>query len=174
MSFFRLSDLSHMQDQARSMPSTQAVARSPSHNRDGSEKIANVRQDDPSPQPLRSSKICERLVVTARSTARSCRSMSSYGRVLAASSRVLAASSRVLAASSRVLAARSEAVYFFRSNLCRFRSKFAYWALPLSLSSPWTMIFFLRNDKYGQEVKMCSKCPTSGIDSPPVRYVKGC
>ena len=49
---------------------------------------------------------------------------------------------RVLAASSRVLAARSQPVYFFfRSNLCRFRSKFA-WAFPLSMSSPWTMIFF--------------------------------
>ena len=42
-------------------------------------------------------KIRERLVVTPRSTPRSCRSMSSYG---------------------RVLAARSKPVYFFRSNLC--------------------------------------------------------
>ena len=39
-----------------------------------------------------------------------------------------------------MLAARLEPVYFFSSNLCRFRSKFA-WALPLSLSSLWTMIF---------------------------------
>ena len=148
---------------------------------------ANVRQKNPSPQTLRSPKIHERLVVTARSTAQSCRSMSSYrrvltassrvltasSRVLAASSRVLAASSRVLTASSRVLAARSEPVYFFRSNLCRFRSKFA-WALPLSLSSPWTMNFFLRNDKYGQEVKISSKFPTSAVASPHVKYVKGC
>ena len=37
--FLRLSDLSHTQEQARSMPSTQAVAPSPSHNRDGSEKV---------------------------------------------------------------------------------------------------------------------------------------
>ena len=81
---------------------------------------ANVRQKNPSPQTLRSPKIRERPVVTTRSTARSCRSMSSYG---------------------RVLAARSEPAYFFRSNFCRFRSKFA-WALPLSLSSPWTMNFF--------------------------------
>ena len=56
---------------------------------------ANVRQKNPSP------KICECLVVMPRSTARSCRSMSSYG--------------RVLAASSRMLAARSEPVYFFFS-----------------------------------------------------------
>ena len=88
---------------------------------------AKVRQKNPSPQTLRSPKIRERLVVTPCPTARSCRSMSSYG--------------RVLAASSRVLAARSEPVYFFRSNLCRVRSKFA-WALPLKLSSPWTMNFF--------------------------------
>ena len=81
---------------------------------------ANVRRKNPSPQTIRSPKICERLVVTARSTARSCRSMSSYG---------------------RVLATRLEPVYFFRSNFCRFRSKFV-WALPLSLSLPWTMIFF--------------------------------
>ena len=72
---------------------------------------ANVRQKNPSPQTLRSSKIRELLVVPTHSTARSCRSMSSYG--------------RVLAASSRVLAARSEPGYFFRSNFCRFRSKFA-------------------------------------------------
>ena len=39
MSFVRLSDLSHTQEQAGSMPSTQAVAPSPSHNRDGSEKV---------------------------------------------------------------------------------------------------------------------------------------
>ena len=60
---------------------------------------ANVQQKNPSPQTLRSPKIRERLVGTARSTARSCRSMSCYG--------------RVLAASSRVLAARSEPAYFF-------------------------------------------------------------
>ena len=82
---------------------------------------ANVRQKNPSPQTLRLPKIRECHVVTPRSTARSCWSMSSYR--------------RVLAASSRVLAARSEPVYFFRSNLCWFCSKFA-WTLPLSLSSP--------------------------------------
>ena len=114
VSFLRLSNLSHTQQQAGSMPSTQAVAPSPSHNSDGSEKVRNVRQKNPSPQTLRSPKNRERLVVTARSTARSCRSMSSYG---------------------RVLAARSEPVYSFRSNLCRFRSKFAS-ALPLSFSLP--------------------------------------
>ena len=80
----------------------------------------NVWQKNPSPQTLRSPNFRERLVVTPRSTPRSCQSMSSYG---------------------RVLAARSEPVYFFFSNLCQFSSKFA-WALPLSLSSTWTMTFF--------------------------------
>ena len=36
---------------------------------------------------------------------------------------------------------RNRSIFFFCSNLCRFRSKFA-WAFPLSLSSPWTMNFF--------------------------------
>ena len=37
--FSSLSDQSHTQVQAGSMPSTQAVAPSPNHNRDGSEKV---------------------------------------------------------------------------------------------------------------------------------------
>ena len=104
--------------------STQAVAPSPSHNRDGSENFrvrTFYKRTHHHAQTVRSPKIRERLVVMPRSTARSCRSMSSYG--------------RVLATSWRVLAARLEPVYFFRSNLCRFSSKFA-WALPFSLSSP--------------------------------------
>ena len=39
VSFLRLSDRSHTQEQAGSTPLTQAVAPSPSHNRDGSEKV---------------------------------------------------------------------------------------------------------------------------------------
>ena len=39
-----------------------------------------------------------------------------------------------------MLAAWSEPVYFFLSNLCQFRSKFA-WALPLSFSSRYTIFF---------------------------------
>ena len=39
VSFLHLSDLPHTQEQAGSMPSTQAVAPSPSHNRDVSEKM---------------------------------------------------------------------------------------------------------------------------------------
>ena len=39
VSFLHLSDISHMQEQAGSMPSTQTVVQSLSHNRDGSEKV---------------------------------------------------------------------------------------------------------------------------------------
>ena len=39
VSFLRLSYRSHTQEQAGSMPSMEAVAPSPSHNRDGSEKV---------------------------------------------------------------------------------------------------------------------------------------
>ena len=126
VSFLRLSDLSYAQEQAGSIPSMHAVAPSPSHKRDGSEKVRTFDKSTHRHKILRTPKIRERLVVTTRST-RSCRSMSSYG--------------RVLATGLRVLAARSEPAYFFLSNFCRFRSKFA-WALPLSLSSPWTMNFF--------------------------------
>ena len=118
---------------------------------------ANVRQKSPSPQTLRSPKIRDRLVVPSRSTARSCRSMSSYR--------------RVLVTSSRVLAARSEPGYFFRSNFGRFRFCLGtlfefFFALDHE--------FFLRNDEYRQEVKISSKCPTSAMASPHVKYVKGC
>ena len=90
-SFLCFSDRSHMQEQAGSMPSTQAVAPSLSHSRDGScVRRCECSTKNPSPQTLRSPKIRERLVHTPRSTARSCLSMSSYGQVLAASWRVLA------------------------------------------------------------------------------------
>ena len=121
VSFLRLTDLSHTQEQAGSMPSTQAVAPSASHHwpeRRQWEGV-NVRQKNPSPQTLRSPKIRERLVVTARSTARSFRSMSSYG--------------RVLAASSRVLAARSEPVFFFIQTFVDF-------ALSLPGHSLWACL----------------------------------
>ena len=45
---------------------------------------------------------------------------------------------------------------------------------PLSLSSSWTMTFFSETTKKGQETKLSSKCPTSAIASPHVKYVKGC
>ena len=57
--------------------------------------------------------------------------------------------------SSRVLAARSEPVCLFHLNLCWFRSKFA-WGLPLSLSSPWTMIFFSETTNTDKKWKLVS------------------
>ena len=39
VSFLRLSDLSHRQEQGGGMPPTPAVAPSPGHSRDGSEKV---------------------------------------------------------------------------------------------------------------------------------------
>ena len=126
VSFLRLSDRSHDARASREHAFDASGSAMPEPQQTRQWEGANVRQKNPLPQTLRSPKIRERLVVKPRSTARTCRRMSSYG--------------RVLAPSSRVLAARSEPVYFFFvQTLCRFRSKFA-WALPLSLS--WTMTFF--------------------------------
>ena len=91
-------------------------------------KGANVRQKNPSSQTLRSPKIRERLVVTARSTAWSCRSMGSY--------------KRVLAASSRVLTARSEPVYFFVQTFVDFALSLPGHSLWVCLR-PGPLIFFL-------------------------------
>ena len=66
VSFLRLSDRSHTQEQAGSIPSKEAVAPGPSHNKDGSEKVRTVRQKNPSLQTVQSPKIRERLVVTPR------------------------------------------------------------------------------------------------------------
>ena len=113
---------------------------------------------EPSPQTVWSPKIRERLVVAPRSTARSCRSLSFYG--------------RVLAASSQELAARSKPVCFFVQSFVDFARSVPGHSLWVCLHpGPW---IFLRNDKYGQEMKTSSKCPTSAIASPHVKYVKGC
>ena len=47
-----ISDRSDMQEQARSMSSTQAVVPSPSHNRDGSEKVRTFDKRTLPPQTL--------------------------------------------------------------------------------------------------------------------------
>ena len=85
VSFLRSSDRSRTQEQAGSMPLMTAVAPSPSHNRDCSEKVRTFYKRTHRHKTLWSPKIRRRVVVTQRSTARSCRSMSSYGRVLAVS-----------------------------------------------------------------------------------------
>ena len=48
------------------------------------------------------------------------------------------------------------------------------WWRPFDFFFTLDNYFFLRNDKYGQEMKISSKCPTSAIASPHVKYVKGC
>ena len=115
---------------------------------------ANIRQMNPSPQTLRSPKTREHR---------------SWAWLRHAKLRNLVEVWALTASARRQIGTG----LFFHWNLCRFRSKFA-WALPLSLSLPWTMNFFLRNDKYGQEMKISSKCPTSAIASLHVKYVKGC
>ena len=121
---------------------------------------ANVRQKNPSPQTLRSPMIRERLVVTTCSTVRSCRSMSSYGECLPP-----------LRECSSPDWNRS---IFFVQTFVDFPLSLPGQSLWVCLHpGPW---FFLRNDKYGQEMKISSKCPTSTKASLQlyVKYVKGC
>ena len=158
LSFLRLYDRSHMQEQAGSMPLTQAVAPSPSHNRDGSEKVRMFDKRPIATNPT----IAKDLWASCGYATLNCAILSKYEQFASARRQFVSARRQI-----------GTGLYFFRSNLCRFRSKFA-WALPLSLSLPWTMNFFLRNEKYGQEVKISSKCPTSAITLPHVKYVKGC
>ena len=121
---------------------------------------ASVLQKNPSPQTLRSPKIRERLVVTARSSARSCRSLSSFG--------------RLLAASSRVLAARSEPVYFFVQTFVEFALSLPGHSVGVCLHpGPW--IFFSETTNTDKTWKLVPNARlNSAIDSPHVKYVKGC
>ena len=119
VSFLRLSDRSHMQEQARSMPSMQAVAQSPSHNRDGSEKVERSTKEPIATNPL----MAKNSWAFCCYATPNCAILSKYELLRASARRQIGTG------------------LFFRSNLCQFRSKFA-WALPLSLSSLWTMRFF--------------------------------
>ena len=112
---------------------------------------ASVRQRNPSQQTLQSPKVRERLVVTAHSTARSCRSMSSY---------------------RRVFAARSEPVYFFVRIIVDFALSLPGRSLWVCLRpGPW---IFSQKRQIRTRSEISSKCLTSAIDSPHVKYVKGC
>ena len=117
--FLCLSDLSQTQKQARSMHSTQVVAPSPSHNRDGS---VEVRTKEP--------------IATNPSMSKDPWASCAYDMLNCA---ILWKYELLRASAHRQIGTG----LFFRSNLCRFRAKVA-WELPLSLarSSPWTMIFF--------------------------------
>ena len=128
VSFLRSSDRSHTKEQAGSMPSTQAVAPSTSHNRDGSEK---VRMFD---KRTHRHKLFDR---------------ERFASVLSLRHAQLRVLLEVIALTGEC-SPPDQNRSSFRSNFCRHCSKF-HWALPLSLSSPWNMNFFLRNDKYRQE-----------------------
>ena len=122
--FLRLSDQSRTQEQAGSMPSTKAAAPRLSHNRDGSEKVRKLDKRTHRHKPFDRQRFASVLWLRngqLRDSFEVCALTGEY--------------------CSRVLAARWNMVIFFRSNLCRFRSNFA-WALRLSLSSIQTMIFF--------------------------------
>ena len=126
LSFLRLSDLSHTQEQARSMPSMQAVAPSPSHNRDGSEKVRTFDKRTHRHKPLD----LQDAWASCGYDTLNCAILSKYELLRASARRQFASARRQIGTG-----------LFFRSNFCWFRSNFA-WALPLSLSSPWTMNFF--------------------------------
>ena len=99
---------SHTQEQAGSMPSTQAVAPSSSHNRDDSEKVRTFNKRTHRHKPFDRQRFVSVLWLRH-------------------------AQLRHLDLNQPI---------FFCSNFCRFRSEFA-WALPLSLSSPWTIPWIL-------------------------------
>ena len=119
-----LSDRSHMQEETGSMPSTQAVLPSPSHNRDGSEKVQKKRTH--CHKPFDHQRFVSMLWLCH---AQLCDLMHKWALMGSARSRLANARHKIGNGP------------FFRSNLCRFCSEFAQ-ALPLSFSSPWTMNFF--------------------------------
>ena len=66
-----------------------------------------------------------------------------------------------------------------RNRSIFFVQTFVDFALNLPGHSLWACLqprpwLFLRNAKYGQEVKISSKCSSSARASPHVKYVKGC
>ena len=138
VSFLRLCDRSHTQDQAGSMPSTQAVAPSSSHNRDGSE-VRTFDKRTHRHKPFDRQRSVS--VLWLRHT--------QLHDLFEVWSLTDECSPPVRGCSPPD---RNRSI-FFRSNLCRFRSKFA-WALPLSLSSPWAMIFFSKTTNTDKKWKL--------------------
>ena len=110
------------------MPSTQVVAPSARHNRDGSEKVRTFDKRTHRHKPFDR----QRFVSVLWLRHAQLRELPKY--------ELLRASARPQFASARRQIGTG-LFFFFHLNFCRFRSKFA-WALPLSLSSPWTMNFF--------------------------------
>ena len=138
VSFLHSSDRSHTHEQTGNMPSTQAVAPSRSHNRDGSEKVRTFGKRPHRHKPFDRQRFVSVLQLWLRHT--------QLRNLLSVCIELLRSSARRQFAGARCQIRTG--LYFFGSILCRFCSKFA-WALPLSLSSPWTMNFFLTTDKYG-------------------------
>ena len=155
--FLRLSDLSHTQEQAGSMPSTQAVAPSPSHNRDGSEKVRTFNKRTHRHKPFDLQRIVSVLWLRYAQ-------LHDLVEVWALTGEC--------SPPVRECWPPDRNRPIFRSNLCQFRAKFAWDSLWVFFALDHE--FFLRNDKYRQEAKISSKCPTSAIASPHVKYVKGC
>ena len=126
VSFLRLSDQSHLKEQDGSIPSTQAVTPIPSHDRDGSEKVRTFDEETIATNPS----IAKDSWASCGYATLNCTILSKYELLRVGARRQFASARRQIGNG-----------LFFRSNLCPFCSKFAL-ALPFSLSSPWTMIFF--------------------------------
>ena len=139
VSFLRLSDLSHTQEEAGSMPSMQAVAPSPSHNRDGREKLRTFDKRTHRHKPFD----LQRFVSVLWLRHAQLRDLVE----------VWALTGECSPPVHECSPPDRNRPIFFRSNFCRFRSKFA-WALPLSLSSPWTMNFFSETTNTDKKCKL--------------------
>ena len=149
-SFLRLSDLSHRQEQAGSMPSTQAIPPSPGHNSEGSEKVRTFDKEAIATNRL----IAKDSLASCGYATFNCPILSKY---------------ELLRASAR---RQIETGLFFSFKPLSI-------SLRVCLGTPFEFFFtldhdfFLRNDKYGQEMKISSKGPTSAITSPPHEVCEG-
>ena len=160
VSFLRLSDLSHRQEQGRSMPSTQAVEPSPGHSRDidGSEKVRTFDKR------THRHKLFDRQRFVSVLWLRHAQ-MLNLVEVWALTSEC---SSPVRECSPPD---RNWSVFSFKPLSI---SLFVCLGTPFEFVFTLDHEFFLRNDKYGQEMKLSSKSSTSAIASPHVKFVKGC
>ena len=135
------------------MPSMEAVAPSPSHNKDGREKVRTVDKRFHRHKPFNQQGFISVLWL--------------HHAQLRKFVQVWALTGVCSPPVGECSPPDGSWSIFFRSDLCRFRSKFA-WALPLFLSSPWTMIFFqkqqLRTRRgnwgrcWGRRVKFVKRC----------------
>ena len=158
VSFLRLSDLSHTQEQAGSMPWIQAVATSRATTETAVRRCERSTKEPIATNPS----ISKDSRASCGYDTLNCAILSKY--------ELLRASARRQVASAR----RQIGTGLF------FSFKPLSISLQVCLGTSFEFVFaldhefFLRNDEYGQEVKIISKCPTSAIASPHVKYVKGC